>query len=62
MFFGILFNAFSAMGEISTLYSQRPIIVRLLKLVPDNDRKNINLKHSIVLWQMLLHNSSLKFL
>lgn len=27
MFFGILFNAFTAMGEISQQYSQRPIIV-----------------------------------
>jgi hypothetical protein len=27
MFFGILFNAFSALGEISQMYSQRPIIV-----------------------------------
>jgi hypothetical protein len=27
MFFGILFNAFTALGEISQMYSQRPIIV-----------------------------------
>jgi len=27
MFFGILFNAFTAMGEISNMYAQRPIIV-----------------------------------
>jgi hypothetical protein len=33
MFFGILFNAFSAMGEISQMYSQRPIIVSLLPTI-----------------------------
>jgi len=27
MFFGILFNAFQALGEISQMYEQRPIIV-----------------------------------
>jgi hypothetical protein len=27
MFFGILFNAFAALGEISQQYAQRPIIV-----------------------------------
>jgi len=33
MFFGILFNAFTALGEIGQQYSQRPIVVTSL-LVP----------------------------
>lgn len=32
MFFGILFNAFAALGEISQQYAQRPIIVCALAM------------------------------
>jgi hypothetical protein len=50
MFFGILFNAFAAMGEISQMYSQRPIIV--CGLIVANNSKNISRKHFTTRQQM----------
>lgn len=62
MFFGILFNAFTALGEISQLYSQRPIIVLPLQVTRLMYSKNINLKLYITLRQMHLHHFLQKYL
>jgi hypothetical protein len=48
MFFGILFNAFTALGEISQQYSQRPIIVGFPACPFLTDSKNTKHKRSIV--------------
>lgn len=62
MFFGILFNAFTALGEISQMYAQRPIIVLLHFAISLIQSKSISHKLFIVRQRMRLPRSSLTFL